>query len=97
MTIQKLYVVGGFLKYQLKVIIALFCLLTAACGGQSGGFAPVTSPFITETIIDISAQSNFKFGETNNSTNSWEMSIDTTDPVEEVLLANGWNVEVKFE
>ena len=83
------------MKYQLKIIIALFCLLTAACGGQSGGFAPVTSPFIT--VTDISAQSNFKFGESNTSTNGWEISIDTTDPVEEVLLASGWNLEVRFE
>lgn len=84
------------MKYQLKLSIALFCLLTAACGGQSGGFAPTaTSPF--ENPIDVSAQSNFKFGESNTSSNGWEMSIDTTDPVNEVLLANGWNVEVRFE
>lgn len=95
MTIQKLYVVGGILKYQLKIIIALLCLLTAACGGQSGGFAPTTTPFVT--LTDISEQSNFKFGESNTTSNGWEMSLDTTDPVEEVLLANGWNVEVRFE
>lgn len=95
MTIQKLYVVGGFLKYQLKIIIALFCLLTAACGGQPDGFAPTTSPFIS--VTDISDQSNFKFGESNTSSNGWEMSIDTTDPVKEVLLASGWSFEVRFE
>lgn len=83
------------MKYQLKIIIGLFCLLASACGGQSGGFAPTTTPFVT--LTDISAQSNFKFGESNTSSGGWEMSIDTTDPVEEVLLANGWNVEVKFE
>lgn len=83
------------MKYQLKIIIALFCLLIAACGGQSGGFAPTTTPFVAFT--DISAESNFKFGESNISTNGWELSIDTTDPVEEVLLASGWNVEVRFE
>lgn len=83
------------MKFQLKILITLFCLLTAACGGQSGGFAPTTTPF--ETLTDISAESNFKFGETNLPGNGWEISLDTTDPVEEVLLASGWNVEVRFE
>lgn len=94
MTIRTLYVVGGILKYQLKLAIALISLLTVACG-QTEGFAPATTPFVAPT--DISAQSNLKFGESNTSANGWEISLDTTDPVEEVLLANGWNVEVKYE
>lgn len=83
------------MKYQLRIAVAVSCLLFAACGGQTGGFAPATLPLATHT--DISEQSNLKFGESNTSASNWEVSLDTTDPVEEILLANGWNVEVRFE
>ena len=70
----------------------------AGCGGQSGGLAPSKgADDLSAVIADVSNESSIKYGESVTLTNGWDMSIDTTDPVEEVTLASGWNVEVKYE
>ena len=71
--------------------------ILVGCGGQTGGLAPSKNETPVTLITDISSGSNFKFGETVDLINGWEMSIDTTDPVEEIVLANSWSVEVKYE
>lgn len=80
------------------LIIILTTFLLAACGGQSGGLAPskesVPPP---RPIADISYESSLKFAEAKTSANGWEVIMDTTDPVENVGLGNGWNVEVSYE
>lgn len=86
------------MRFQLVAALIISTILVG-CGGQSGGLAPSKSadaPSLT-AITDVSDSSNIKFGKIVTSTNGWEMSIDTTDPVEEVTLASGWNVEVKYE
>lgn len=68
------------------------------CGGQSGGLAPSNISLLPITTTDVSNDSTIKYGESVALTNGWEMSIDTTDPVEQVVLvASGWSVEVKYE
>ncbi len=84
------------MKYLLRAFIGLFCVLAVACGGQTGGFAPVS--ILPEPVkADISLQSTLKFGESAANTNNWEISLDTTDSVENITLANGWSMEVKYE
>jgi hypothetical protein len=97
MSIPILYVFGGFLKYRLMFVLLLGVGLVG-CGGQSGGIAPShPNNNLPTLVIDTADQSNFKYGETQTTSNQWEVSIDTTDPVENVTLSNGWNVEVKYE
>lgn len=83
----------------LKILLGLILsMLLSACGGQSGGLAPSKESVNTPNpIADISYESNIKFAETQNTGNGWEVTLDTTDPVESVALGNGWNVEVRYE
>gem|GEM_PF-5270253 len=85
-------------------IYLLVGLILVGCGGQSGGVAPsngvpqgppAANP--PEPIIADDTMSNYKYGEVVSSINGWEASMDTTDPVENVTIANGWQVEVKYE
>ncbi len=84
------------MKFQVMVIL-IASTLFVGCGGQSGGLAPSRDILPTLPITDVSGDSNLKYGESVSSINGWEVSIDTTDPIEEVTLANSWNVEVKYE
>ena len=77
------------------IFISIFGFICTGCGGQSGGNAP--SPQVVPPVVDTSIESNFKFGETVSASSGWEVSVDTTDPVENVTLANGWAIEVKYE
>lgn len=52
--------------------------------------SPVTSPVTSST-------NHVKYGETVTTTNGWNISADTTDPVEKKTLPNGWTIEVKYE
>lgn len=71
------------------LFILIFGFVCAGCGGQGGGDAP--SP----QLVPPSTESYFKYGETVADASGWEASLDTTDPVEEVTLANGWSLEVR--
>ena len=87
----------------LKFIALLYFLFTTACGGQSGGYAPGgtapggTAPVAAPPAADTSGDNLFKYGQITTTSGGWEASIDTTDPVEEITLANGWTIEVKNE
>lgn len=82
-----------------KVLLLISSLfLVTACGGQSGGLAPSKEQQDTPApIADISYESSIKYAETQTTSNGWEITMDTTDPVEDVALGNGWNVEVRYE
>lgn len=82
------------MKLQIKIFILITSLILAGCGGAGNGFAPSNIVNSPTNFADVSKESNFKYGESSSSSNGWEMSIDTTDPVQEIVLANGWNVEV---
>lgn len=83
------------MKYQIWTIL-IISFLFAGCGGKSDGFAPMTRE-ISSSISDISAESHMKYGEKSQSGTGWQITIDTADAVENVLLANGWQVEVTYE
>lgn len=82
-------------------IIFIFIVLTMGCSNDSGGFAPsgdappTTPP--TDPGTTVNYDYNFKQGETITTAGGWEASIDTTDSTEELTLANGWVIEVKYE
>lgn len=82
----------------LKFIAFLSFVFMAACGGQSGGYAPGApdSP-VPPPVVDTSGDSLFKYGQIITTAGGWEATLDTTDPVEEITLANGWTIEVKNE
>lgn len=87
------------MKLYLAVYLLTAGLLLAACG-KSGGMAPSPSKAPEDVIpaIDSPMKSNsFKYGESVVLPNSWQVSIDTVDPIESKILANGWEVEVKYE
>lgn len=79
------------IKFRLLLLILTLSTIFVNCGTQSGGLAPSKYDDIPST------ESSIKYGESLVSANGWEISIDTTDPVEGVALANGWSVEVKHE
>ncbi len=66
------------------------------CGGQGSGVAP-SAPAPPAISIVIDNQSVLKYGQQVSSINGWNVSIDHSDPVETVNLANGWTVEVLHE
>ncbi|MEK6628999.1 MAG: hypothetical protein AABY53_10265 [Bdellovibrionota bacterium] len=86
------------MKTTMIMLFLIMSTILVGCGGHGGGLAP------SNLVIDPAApaappviESNFKYGEAATSANGWEALIDTTDSVEEVTIANGWNVEVKYE
>lgn len=83
------------MKFQI-VIALLFSLALYSCGGQGSGFAP-SSPPSQPATGDVSNDSTFKYGESVTTATGWEASLDTTDPVQQTVLANGWTAEVKNE
>ena len=82
----------------MKLIALLALLVLTACGGQDGGFAPGgTAPGVLPPAADTAGDNLFKYGQITTTSGGWEASIDTTDPIEEITLANGWTIEVKNE
>ena len=75
----------------------MFSLALYSCGGQGSGFAPGPAPVADPAIGGASADNTFKLGETVTTSTGWEASLDTTDPVQQLVMANGWTVEVKNE
>lgn len=80
-------------KFQVCVLIVSF--ISFGCSRASDGFAP--SAPIPLPPPDTTNQSHFKYGETVTTSGGWEASLDTTDPTEQLVLANGWTIEVKYE
>lgn len=82
----------------LKFLALVMLLFTTACGGQSGGFAPgAPAPPTIPPVVDTSGDYFFKHGQIVTTSGGWEASFDSTDPIEEITLANGWTIEVKNE
>lgn len=74
--------------------------LSLGCKNQSEGLAP-SEPLPPGSgappSSPSSAESLMKYAETQSLANGWEVSLDTSDPVETIQLANGWTVEVVHE
>ena len=71
----------------------------AGCKNQAEGIAPSTpAPPVLDNPSNpsLTDQSVMKHGETQT-VNSWEITLDTSDSVENIELANGWTVEVVYE
>lgn len=85
------------MKYKIiAAFLVISTILTSGCG-QSSGLAP--SNFNNDQIVTPTESTSvqLKNGESVSLPNGWEIAIDTTDTVEEVILANGWSAEVIFE
>jgi hypothetical protein len=78
--------------------LILITTLFTACGSQKSDLTPsknLKQPI--PPVADISYESYMKYGELKTIANGWEISIDTTDPVETRALVNGWTAEVKHK
>lgn len=69
--------------------------LTVGCKNQSEGVAPSAPVALTPPASSASSV-HMKYGETQIA-GGWEVSLDTSDPVETIEMANGWTVEVVYE
>lgn len=80
----------------IAAFLVILTILTTGCG-QNSGLAP--SNFNNDQIVTPAESTSvqLKNGESVSLPNGWEIAIDTTDAVEEVILANGWSAEVIFE
>ena len=86
------------MKFGLVIILVLSSILYG-CGGQSGGIAPsneATEEPIT-SLPEDDGDNFMKIGEIAETSGGWEVAMSTTDPVENVTLVNGWEVEVRHE
>ena len=70
--------------------------VAVGCKNQSEGLAPSTPLPQSPPTSPSTTQSHMKYGETQT-VSGWEVSLDTSDPVEAIQLANGWTVEVVHE
>lgn len=80
---------------QFLLILPILFLVACTGPGADSGFAPglANAPPVTTTT----ASNHIKYGEVVTTSNSWQVAMDTTDPVEQKTLSNGWTVEVKYE
>ena len=81
---------------KLKLLTFMYMFVLLSCQGNPGGNAPSQGGDAPTSPPNLPSydQSQLKFGETVSSTNGWEVSLDTSDSVETIQLANGWTVEV---
>ncbi len=78
-----------------KILYLILSLLVVSCSQSSDGFAPTETTL--PPIIEPTNDNNFKYGETVTTSGGWEASLDTTDSINDINIANGWVVEVKYE
>lgn len=82
---------------RLFLLLPPILFLVACTGpGTGAGFAPgkANTPVVTPTTTSTN---HIKYGEVVTSSNNWKVAMDTTDPVEQKTLSNGWTMEVKYE
>ena len=78
------------------ITTVLSAVLVAASGcGSKDGFAPSSSPVITDVKSKVSVF--MKNGSTVLTSNGWNLDMDTTEPIANLTTTNGWKVEVKYE
>lgn len=65
------------------------------CKNQPEGLAPSSPSGVIPPDSKVIA-THMKYGETQLA-GGWEISLDTSDSVETIELANGWTVEVVHE
>lgn len=82
----------------IRLLIFISAIFLVACSGQSGGVAPSnqTVPTVTPPNDESLVLNRFKYGEVTTN-NGWEITFDSTDPVETTSLPNGWQVQVRYE
>ncbi len=80
-------------KLALVVSAGCYMFLLQSCSGASNGFAPGSIILIAPPTTIPS----LKYGQIITSSNSWEVTIDNADFVENKVLPSGWMIEVKYE
>ena len=85
-------------KCLVLITMSVVMVATVGCAKPDGGFAPsITSDVIVPPAADTSSESNFKYGSEVLTASGWIINIDQADPIESQLIANGWEVEIKYE
>lgn len=77
-----------------RIICLILSLFLGSCSGSNDGFAPGETNLPPE---ESTSSNNFRYGETVTTSGGWEATLDTVDPINDITLANGWVVEVKYE
>lgn len=81
---------------QFLLLSTILFLVGCTGPGADSGFAPGAT-IIPVVLPTTSSSDHVKYGEIVTTANNWEVAMDTSDPIEEKVLSNGWNVEVKYE
>lgn len=83
----------------LKLMLLVPFLFIVACSGPgaASGFAPGVALQPVVTPVTDAADYNVKHGEVVTTASGWQVSHDSTDPVEQKTLLSGWTVGVKYE
>ena len=85
-------------KYLVLIAMSVVMIATVGCAKSDTGFAPdLTSGVISNPVAEIILGSNFKYGSEVITTSGWIINMDQADPVEAQLMANGWEVGIKYE
>ena len=77
--------------------MSIVTIATVGCAKSNGGFAPSLTSDVTTPTAETTSESNFKYGSEVMIASGWIINIDQADPVEAKLMANGWEVEIKYE
>lgn len=84
------------MRFSLVLMFILGSILVG-CGGQSGGIAPSNEDIEQPQTVTEDSDNLMRYGETVVTSGGWEIAMSTVDPVEQVILGNGWEVEVRHE
>lgn len=86
------------LKNKLLLCVTGVTILFSGCAKPDGGFAPDMSTVVVDVPLDADNSGfNFKYGSEVLIASGWSVSMDQSDPVQNQIIANGWEVEIKYE
>jgi hypothetical protein len=78
------------------IFFFLIVVVMQSCSGPSGGFAPGGSSELPASPA-TGYQMNYKNGINATTSSGWNITMDTTDPIQNKAANGGWTVEVKYE
>ena len=84
-------------NYLVFIAMSVVMIATVGCAKSNGGFAPSLTSDVTAPTAGTTSESNFKYGSEVMIASGWIINMDQADPIEAQLIANGWEVEIKYE
>ncbi|AGH96005.1 hypothetical protein [Pseudobdellovibrio exovorus] len=84
-------------RTRVLILALVFAVYGTSCSPAKDSTEENMTPPRPVAPIDQSGDNNFKYAQTVVSENGWTVTYDSADAVEEVVLPDGWHVEVKYE